>query len=95
MLGISTGGVVSVPKKVGVGKISPSAFRRRIVREWHPLGCRAIELGKPPQEGVIYTMSYTVARVLWEALIMANEWELLLWTAPKKGGPFEAGSTST
>ena len=24
-----------------------------IVRYWHPLGCRAIELAKPPQEDVI------------------------------------------
>ena len=46
-------------KKLGVGNISPSAFRKRIVRYWHPLGCRAIELGKPPpQGGVIYTVVY-------------------------------------
>ena len=36
-------------KNVGVGNISPRALRRRIVRDWHPLGCRAIELGKPPR----------------------------------------------
>ena len=30
-------------KKVGVGNISPRAFRRRIVRCWQPLGCRAID----------------------------------------------------
>ena len=42
-------------EKAGFGKIAPRAFRRRIVRRWHcwcTLGCRAIELGKPPQEGV-------------------------------------------
>ena len=37
-------------KKVGVGNISPRNFREisegvRIVRYWHPRGCRAIELG--------------------------------------------------
>ena len=40
-------------KKIGVGNFSAGAFRRRIVRFWHPLGCRAIELGKQPQGGVI------------------------------------------
>ena len=55
MLDISTVGIVSVPKKVGVGNVSPRAFRRRIVRYWHTLGCRAIELGK-------YTVVYGVAR---------------------------------
>ena len=39
-----------------VGNISRRAFRRRIVRYWHPLGCRAIELGKPPQGGVMHTV---------------------------------------
>ena len=39
-------------KPVGVRNISPRAFRRRIVRYWHPLGRRAIELGKPPRGGV-------------------------------------------
>ena len=38
---------VSMPKKVGVRNSSPRDFRSRIVRYWHPLGCRAIELGKP------------------------------------------------
>ena len=35
-------------KKDGVGNVSPRTFRRRVVRyvNWHPLGCRAIELGK-------------------------------------------------
>ena len=55
MLDISAAvGIVSVPKEMGVGNISPRAFRRRIVRyrHWHTLGCRdtlgcrAIELGK-------------------------------------------------
>ena len=47
-------------KKVGVEIISPRAFRRRIVRywHWHPLGCRAIGLGKPPQGGMMYTVVY-------------------------------------
>ena len=44
-------------QKVGVGIISPKAFRRRIVRYWHPLGCRAIGLGKPPQGEVINKVS--------------------------------------
>ena len=39
---------------VGVGSISPRAFRKRIVRYWHPLRCRANQLGKPPQGCVIH-----------------------------------------
>ena len=59
MLDISTAvGIVSVPKEIGVGNISPRAFRRRIVRYWHPLGCRAIELGKPPQGVCDVTAAY-------------------------------------
>ena len=38
---------------VGAGNILSRAFRRRIVRYWYPLGCRAIELRKPPQGGVM------------------------------------------
>ena len=48
--------------KLGVGNVSPRAFRRHIVRcwHWHPLACREIELGKPPQgQGVIHTVVYT------------------------------------
>ena len=37
-----------------LNSVSPGAFRRRVARCWHTLGCRAIELAKPPQEGVIY-----------------------------------------
>ena len=58
---ISTVGIVSVPKNVGFGSISPKAFRRRMVRYWHPLGCRAIELEKPPKGGVIYAV-----RRIWQ-----------------------------
>ena len=36
----------------------------RIVRCWRPLGCRAVELGKPPQEGVIYTVVYGSRRLI-------------------------------
>ena len=43
---------------VGVGNISPRNCRRRMLRYGHLLGCRAIELGKPPQAGVIYTAVY-------------------------------------
>ena len=42
--------------KVGVVNISPRAFRRRIVRFWYLPACGAIELGKTPQGGVIYTV---------------------------------------
>ena len=45
-------------KKVGFGTISPRASRTRIVRCWHPLGRRAIELGRPPQGGVVHTVGY-------------------------------------
>ena len=47
-------------KKGGVGHISPRVFRRRLGRYWHPLGCQAIALRKPPQWGVIYRTLYTV-----------------------------------
>ena len=45
--------------KVGVGNIPLRAFRSRIARYWHcwhPLGCRAIELGRPPQGCLIHTV---------------------------------------
>ena len=46
-------------KKVGAGHISPRAFRTHIVRFWHLLGCRAIEIGTPfPGGGVIFTVEY-------------------------------------
>ena len=48
-------------KKVGVGSVSPTAFRRRIVPHWHPLGCGAIELGKPSQGCAIYNVVYGVS----------------------------------
>ena len=38
-------------KQIGIGNISPRASRRRIVRCWHPLGCRAIELGPTAPRG--------------------------------------------
>ena len=41
---------------MGVGNVSPRAFRIRTVRYWHPLGCRAIEHGTPLQGGVMYTV---------------------------------------
>ena len=51
MVDISTVGMLSVPKKkVGDGNTLPRAFRRRIVRCWHPLGCRALEIGKTARE---------------------------------------------
>ena len=36
MVDVSAVRVVSVSKTVGIGTISPRAFRRRIVRYWHP-----------------------------------------------------------
>ena len=52
MIDTSTVGKVSVAR----GSISLRAFRRRAdsVRYWHPLGCQAIELGKPPQGCVVH-----------------------------------------
>ena len=54
-------------EKVGVVNISWRAFRRRVVRYWHPLRCRAVELGKPPQECVIYTVlhGYLLPVYIW------------------------------
>ena len=50
MLDISTVGIVDA-KQVGVATSRRELFRRRttIVRYWHPLGRRAIELGNPLQ----------------------------------------------
>ena len=45
-------------EKADVGNISSRAFRRRVAQYGHPLGCRTIELGKPPQGGVTYTVVY-------------------------------------
>ena len=45
MVDISMVGIVSVPKRIGVGNVSPRAFRRRVVRYWNrawktaPRGC--------------------------------------------------------
>ena len=56
-------------KKVGVRNISSRAFRRRIVRYWHywhSLGCRAIDLGKPPQGGVICDTHRRIRQPLYD-----------------------------
>ena len=50
------------PKSSALESISPRAFRRRVVRCWHPLGCRAIELGKPPPGGGGTHSSHSVGR---------------------------------
>ena len=62
-------GIVSVPERPGVENIKPRVFRIGIVRYWRPLfrigivrywrplGCREINLGKPPQGGVTYAPS--------------------------------------
>ena len=57
------------PQKVGFGNIPPRAFRIRIARYWHPLGCGAIELGKQPQGCVVvwFTPPYTVP--CWQLLV--------------------------
>ena len=67
MVDISTVGIVSVPKRsalkssrrelseyvsFGIGSV--------LVRYWHPLGCRAVEFGKPPQRCVMYTVVLTI-----------------------------------
>ena len=49
-------------EELGVGTVSPRAFRRRIVRYWRPLDCRATELGKPPQVCVVHTVVYGMMR---------------------------------
>ena len=49
MVDISTLGMVSVPKKLSLGTSRRELSEDvRIVRYWHPRGCRAIELEKPP-----------------------------------------------
>ena len=62
---------------VGGGNVSPRAFRRRIVRyrHWHPLGCRAIELGNTAPWGchvVICTPSYTVVITFFSRHLKKN-----------------------
>ena len=47
---------MSVPKRSALETSRWKLSERRTVRCWHPLGCRAIELGKPPHGGVIYTV---------------------------------------
>ena len=68
MGGMSTVGIVLT---VSVPERSLETSRRElsedvIVRYWHPLGCRAIDLGKPPQGRVIIP-SYTASRRLKSA----------------------------
>ena len=58
MLDISTTVGTAGAKTIGVKRISPRASRKKFGRYWHPLGCRAIELGKQPQEGVMHTVAY-------------------------------------
>ena len=53
-----------------LGNISPTAFRGRIVRYWHPLGFTAIGLGKPPRGGVVYTVIRIQYRVLLPLLLL-------------------------
>ena len=56
MLDVSTIGTVAVPKRSAL-----KTSRRELSEDasfgiWHPLGCRAIELGKTPQGGVTHTV---------------------------------------
>ena len=60
MLDISTVGILWVPQR---SALEPS--RRELSEDVSfgigtPLGFRAIERGKPPQGGVVYTVVYTV-----------------------------------
>ena len=62
----AVGIVPPVPKKKGLcwknlaeRKLSDHVYIVRYWHYWHPLGCRAIELGKPHQGGVTYSPSYT------------------------------------
>ena len=50
--------------KVGDANISLRASRC-IVQCWHPFGSRAIELGRPPQGCVIYTVVYGYSWRWW------------------------------
>ena len=83
-------GIVPVPKEVGIRNVSPRAFRKRIVRYWLPLGCRAIELETPLQGGVIHNVvpvyGYLVPGTAGTAPIRRD---ILL-----KGGPITAFTSS-
>ena len=41
-----------------LAEIFPKTYRSVLASSWHPLSCRAIELGKAPQGGVMYTVVY-------------------------------------
>ena len=67
-VGIGTLSVVeSFPKTyrsvLALSRLS-RAFRRRIGRYWHSLGCREIELGNPPQGRVVHAAVYGKCNVL-------------------------------
>ena len=68
----AVGIVPPVPKKKGLcwknlaeRKLSDHVYIVRYWHYWHPLGCRAIELGKPPQGGVTHTVLYGIAVVVY------------------------------
>ena len=78
-------------EKVAVVNISSGAFRRRrVVRYWHPLGRRAIELGKPPQGGVMYTVVvYRMYPSFGTAVLSATRASHARPTQPPAGSPAE------
>ena len=60
-------GILSVPERSELEWSRRVLFRRGTVRYWYPLRCRAIDLGKPPQAGVIFTIVYGTVRVMLSA----------------------------
>ena len=65
---ISTAGIVPVPERAALKNISPRVFRRRLVRYWHPLGCRANRPWKIVPGGVWCTPSYKLFQNLGQFL---------------------------
>ena len=69
MVNIPAVGIMAVPKKVGFRNISPRAFRRCIVRYWHPLVIvEQSGLGNRPRGAVIYTVVYGTGRLIQHRL---------------------------
>ena len=77
MVDIATLGTVSVPEKSALAwkhlaERFPKAYRSALA-PWHPLGCRAIGLGKPRPRGDRYAPSYTGAPIRNPRVVFQNQ----------------------
>ena len=75
----NSGGAEKGQRWKHLAELLPSFCRTCVVWYLHPLGCRAIDLGKLPQRGVIYCTLYTVYLLYY-----------LVYTAPPTRAPWDS-----